>query len=109
RGVSAFHRLGAGEAARSAYQRGSALLADVPDHPMRALLLHGFGFLLSLRAEYAEALATADRAETLGSGVGDPLLLLAACTPRAQANMMRGRPHAARESLESALPEVESV
>jgi hypothetical protein len=72
-------------------------------------LLHGFGFLLGLRAEYAEALATADRAETLGSGAGDPFLLLAACTPRAQAYMMKGRPHAARESLEGALPEVESV
>ena len=32
RGVSAFHLLGAGDEARSAYQRGSSLLADVPRH-----------------------------------------------------------------------------
>jgi tetratricopeptide (TPR) repeat protein len=109
RGVSAFHRLGAGDAARSAYQRGSALLADVPTHPMRALLLHGLGFLLNLRAEYAEALAVADRAETLGSDGQDPFLMLAAGSARAQAYMMKGHPDAARTALEGALPEIESL
>ena len=63
RGVSAFHLLGAGDEARGAYQRGSSLLADAPRHPMRGLLLHGLGFLLNLRAEFAAALATADRAD----------------------------------------------
>ena len=109
RGVAAFHLLGAGDEARSAYQRGSSLLADVPDHPMRGLLLHGFGFLHNLRAEYAEALATADRADALGSDTGDAFLTLAACTVRGQAYMHQGRPHAARESLERALPAMESV
>ena len=47
RGASAFHSLGAGNEARSAYQRGTSLLADVPHHRMRGLLLHGFGFLLN--------------------------------------------------------------
>jgi DNA-binding winged helix-turn-helix (wHTH) protein/tetratricopeptide (TPR) repeat protein len=109
RGVAAFHLLGAGDEARSAYQRGASLLADVPQHPMRGLLLHGFAFLLNLRAEYAEALATADRADTLGSEAGDAFLALAACTARGQAYMHQGQPHAARESLERALPAVASV
>ena len=34
---------------------------------MRKSLLHGFGFVLSQRAEYAEALAVAERAEALAS------------------------------------------
>jgi len=76
---------------------------------MRGLLLQGLGFLHNLRAEYAEALVTADRADALASGAGDAFLALAACTARGQAYMQQGRPHAARESLERALPALESV
>lgn len=109
RGASAFHSLGAGNEARSAYQRGASLLADVPHHPMRGLLLHGFGFLLNLRAEYGEALAAADRADALGCDASDAYLALAACTARGQAYMHQGRPEAARESLERALPALEQA
>lgn len=107
RGVAAFHLLGAGDETRRAYQRGSSLLVDLPFHPQRALLLHGLGFLLNLRAEYAEALATADRADALGSEASDVLLLLASCHARGLAYMMLGRPHDAREALERALPQMD--
>lgn len=109
RGVAAFHSLGAGKEARSAYERASSLLDDAPHHSMRGLLLHGFGFVLNLRAEYVEALVTADRADALAAEAGDMFLLLAACTTRAQALMHQGRPHAAREALKPALPAMESV
>ena len=109
RGASAFHSLGAGNEARSAYQRGASLLADVPQHRMRGLLLHGFGFLLNLRAEYGEALAAADRADALACDASDAFLALAACTARGQAYMHQGRPEAARESLERALPALEQA
>ena len=75
RGAAAFHLLGAGDEARRAYLRGLSLLDEVPKHPMRALLLHGFGFLLNLRAEYAEALGVAARAEALASDSEDPFLV----------------------------------
>ena len=109
RGASAFHSLGAGHEARSAYQRGASLLPDVPQHRMRGLLLHGFGFLLNLRAEYGEALAAADRADALAGDASDAFLALAACTTRGQAYMQQGRPEAARESLERALPVAEQA
>jgi DNA-binding winged helix-turn-helix (wHTH) protein/tetratricopeptide (TPR) repeat protein len=109
RAVSAFHMLGAGDEARSAYQRASSLLADVPRHAMRGLLLHGLGFLHNLRAEYGEGLATADRADALASQSADAFLTLAACTVRGQAYMQLGRPEASRESLERALPAMESI
>ena len=109
RGVAAFHLLGAGDEARTAYQRGSSLLAKVPTHPMRGLLLHGLGFLHNLRGEYAEALVTADRADALASEGADAFLALAACTARGQACLHQGRPDAARESLERALSAMESV
>jgi tetratricopeptide (TPR) repeat protein len=108
-GVAAFHLRGAGDEACSAYQRGSSLLADVPRHAMRGLLLHGLGFLHNLRGEYTEALAVADRADALASEAGDAFLTLAACTVRGHACMHLGRALAARESLERALPAMQSV
>lgn len=104
RGVAAFHTLGAGDEAKSAYLRASALLDDVPGHPMAGLALHGLGFLLYLRAEYPAALAVAERAEALATRSDDPLLTLAAYTVKGQVLMMQGRHGAAREALERALP-----
>ena len=109
RGVAAFHMLGAGDEARKAFMRGRSLLADVPRHPMRGLLVHGAGQVLNLRAEYGEALATADLADALLAETSDPLLELAACTTRGHAYMMQGRPRAARESLERGLPAIDSA
>jgi len=109
RGVSATHALGLGSEAKDAFRRAYALLADVPQHPMRRLLLHGFGFVLSLRAEYAEALAVADRAEALSSASNDPAMNLAACHVRAQTHMLQGRPRDSRTWAERGLAVAESV
>src|SRR4029450_1756192 len=68
-----------------------------------------FGFMLCLRAEYAEALALADRAQALAAATSDPVLELAACTVQAQVLLMQGQPHAARTAIESVLPAVESI
>jgi DNA-binding winged helix-turn-helix (wHTH) protein/tetratricopeptide (TPR) repeat protein len=109
RGVSGFHVLGAGEETRIALLRACALLADDPVHSMRGLALHGLGFLLCVRGEYADALATADRAEALASQTGDPFLQLAACTMRGHVAMVQGRPDAGRKVLESAPPAIEAA
>ena len=65
-GMADFNLLGVGPEAKGAFQRAYGLLADIPQHPLRGLLLYGFGFVLSLRTEYGEALAVAERAEALG-------------------------------------------
>ena len=104
RGVAAFHALGAGDVARAAFARAAARLGEAPEHPMRGLLLHGLGFLLSLRAEYDEALLTAARAEALGEATGDALLVVAAGTVQGQVHNVQGRPEASRRALERALP-----
>lgn len=109
-GVSAAHLLGVSSIeTKSAFQRAHALLGDVPQHPLRGLLLHGFGFVLCLRAEYAEALAVAERAEALSSATDDPVLLLAACTVQGEVQMLRGRPRIAREWIERGLAAKESL
>ena len=102
RGVSAFHVLGAGDETKIALQRACSLLADHPAHPMRGLALHGLGFLLTVRGEFVEALATADQAEALADRTGDPFLTVAACTVRGHVCMHQGRPAAARSSSSAA-------
>jgi DNA-binding winged helix-turn-helix (wHTH) protein/tetratricopeptide (TPR) repeat protein len=108
-GLAAIRVLGAGEEAKSALQGAYSLLDKAPEHPMRGRLLHGFGFMLSLRAEYAEALAVADRAEALGSTTNDPVLLSSACTVHGQVDQLQGRFGAARTWLERGLALVERV
>jgi tetratricopeptide (TPR) repeat protein len=102
-GLAATRVLGAGSEAKGALQRAYSLLDEVPQHPMRGRLLHGFGWMLCLRAEYAEALAVADRAEALGSATNDPLLLSTACTVHGEVDQLQGRSHAARTWLERGL------
>ena len=109
RGLAAFHLHGVGSEAKDSFQRAYALLADLPEHPRRGLLLHNFGFLLGLRADYGEALAVADRAEALASASADPVLRLAACTVQAEVHLLQGRPGAGRKLVESVLPALESV
>jgi DNA-binding winged helix-turn-helix (wHTH) protein/tetratricopeptide (TPR) repeat protein len=109
RGLAAFHLLGVGSEAKDAFQRAYLLLAEIPQHPRRGLLLHNFGLLLCFRADYAEALALAARAQSLAAATSDPVLQLAACTVQAEVLLLQGRPHAARTVIESVLPAVESI
>jgi hypothetical protein len=91
RGVAATQLLGVDLEAKSAFQRAYGLLPDVPQHPMSRRLLHGLGFLLCLRAEYAEALAVAKQAQALSSETNDPVLVLAACIVHADVDQLQGR------------------
>src|SRR5262249_38086876 len=84
RGIAAFQALGFGTEARSSFERAYALLPRASGHPMRGRLLHGFGYLLSLRAEYAQALEVADCAESLSHESGDSALMVAACIVRSE-------------------------
>ncbi len=104
RGVAAEQLLGMGsEEAKAALQRAYELLDDVPQHPARGPLLFRLGFMLCLRAEYADALALAERAEALAQNAGDPALLIAACAVQAEVQFLRGNPGSARQWLERGL------
>ena len=94
-GVAAFQSLGVGSETRSAFDRAYVLLQDLPGHAMRGRLLHGFGYVLSLRGEYAQALAVAQSAEALAAGSDDPALMLAACIVHGEVHQLQGRPQAA--------------
>lgn len=103
RGVSAFQLVGVVDETRAAFARACALLTDGTAHPMFGTALHGFGWVLCLRAEFSEALAVAGRAERLALASGDPELLLAAATVLGSVHMLQGRPGEAREVIERAL------
>jgi tetratricopeptide (TPR) repeat protein len=102
-GLAATRMLGAGIEAKSALQRAYSLLDKAPEHPMRGRLVHGFGWMLCLRAEYSEALAVADRAEALGSATNDLVLLSTASTVHGEVDQLQGRSRTARTWLERGL------
>ena len=108
-GLAATRALGAGSEAKNALERAYSLLDAAPQHPMRGRLLHGFAFMLCMRADYAEALAVADRAESLGSTTSDPVLLSTACTVHGEVDQLQGRSRAARTWLERGLAVVEGL
>ena len=108
-GVATSHVSGITEDAKGALQRAYALLDQVPQHPMRRRLLHGFGFVLSLRADYEEALAVATKAEALSSALDDPVLLIAACIVHGDVDQLQGRSHTAREWIERGLALLETL
>jgi len=104
KGASADHLSGVTSSeAKSAFQRAYSRLAEVPQHPMRGLVLHGLGFLLCMRAEYDEALALAERAEALAAATNDPVLMPCVCTVQAEVHTLQGRPRAARAWAERGL------
>ena len=108
-GIATSHVAGITEDAKGALQRAYALLDQVPQHPMRRRLLHGFGFVLSLRADYAEALALAARTEALSSTLNDPVLLVAACIVHGEVDQLQGRSQTARTWLERGLAQLETL
>ena len=108
-GVSAFHTVGVGAEAMTAFERAYALLAGVPEHPMRGRLLHGFGYVLSLRGDYVGALVVAKRAEALAALSEDPELMLVACFLHGETHHLQGRTQAARSWMERGLTIAETL
>lgn len=108
-GMAAFQTVGIGSAARTAFERAYALLSVAPDHPMRGRLLHGFGYLSCLHGDYAQALAVAERAETLSAGANDPVLMLAACIAHGEVHHLQGQSRAARVWIERGLAYAQSL
>ena len=108
RGVASFHMLGVSDETRDAFGHAYALLEQVPDHPMRGLLLHGLGFVHCLRTEFDQALSVAERAFALSASGDDPMVLMASCTIQGDVNMLQGRPRMARTWLERGIPLLES-
>ena len=108
-GIATSHVAGITEEAKSALRRAYLLLEQVPQHPMRRRLLHGFGIVLLLRADYVDALALATKAEALSSALNDPVLLIAACIVHGNVDQLQGRSQTAREWIEHGLALLETL
>jgi tetratricopeptide (TPR) repeat protein len=108
-GAAAFQSLGFGIEARTALERAYRLLPAMPGHAMRGRLLYGFGYVLSLRGEYAQALAVAESAEALASASNDSALMLVACIVHGQVHYMQGRSQAALAWFERGLAAAEPL
>ena len=90
-GVATSHLLGfSSNEAKVALGRAHALLGEAPLHRMRGLLLHSLGITLVTRAEYAEALAMAERSDALSATTEDPVLRLGVCIVQGDVHILRG-------------------
>ena len=107
-GISTSQVLGVTSEAKSAFQRAYSLVQAATPLPMLRRLMHGFGFALCLRADYAEALAVAKRAETLSSEMNDPALVVAASIVHGEVDQLQGRSGAARTWIERGLAAAEA-
>jgi DNA-binding winged helix-turn-helix (wHTH) protein/tetratricopeptide (TPR) repeat protein len=110
RGVAAGHLFGLfSDEVHAAFRRAFALLASVPRHPMRGLLVYELGFVVCKRGEYAEAVALAERLEALSHEAQDAVLLLGACSTQSIVQMLLGRPSTSREWAERGLTLIETL
>ena len=109
-GVATSHLSGFSSAeARAMLVRAHALLGRAPQHRMRGLLLHGLGITLCTRAEYAEALAMAERSDVLSAATDDPVLRLGVCIVQGDVLMLQGQPEQARLWFERGLSSIASL
>ena len=109
RGISATQVVGFTTEAKSAFQRAYSLVHEAPQHPVLRRLMHGFGFVLCLRADYAKALAVAERAEALSAETNDPVLVVAASIVHGEVHQLQGRSGEARTWIERGLAAAEPL
>jgi tetratricopeptide (TPR) repeat protein len=91
------------------FERALSLLDDVPQHPLRGLVLSVLGLAYEMRGEQQQAAAIARRSEALWQANGDRTALVCACLVHGLLERDRGRPSIAREWLEKGIRAVEEL
>lgn len=109
-GVSAAQLFGVSSLeAKRAFERARTLLAQLPQHPLRSLILHGSGIVLMMRGEYAEARALGEEIRELSKKFDDRVLLLSACSVMGQIHSFQGRQLEALQWLEQGVATCEEL
>jgi DNA-binding winged helix-turn-helix (wHTH) protein/tetratricopeptide (TPR) repeat protein len=91
------------------FERALSLLDDVPQHPLRGLVLSVLGLAYEMRGEQEQAAAIARRSEALWQANGDRTALVCACLVHGLLERDRGRPSIACEWLEKGIRAVEEL
>ena len=94
---------------KEAFERALSLLDDVPQHPLRGLVLSVLGLAYEMRGELEQAAAIARRSEALWQANGDRTALVCACLVHGLLERDRGRPSIAREWLEKGIRALEEL
>jgi DNA-binding winged helix-turn-helix (wHTH) protein/tetratricopeptide (TPR) repeat protein len=110
RGASAAQLFGVSSLeAKQGFERALALLDVLPQHPLRALVLHGLGLVLMVRGEYAQAQRLAERTHALAAATGEGALMLSACSVLGQIHTLQGRPRQACDWLARGVAACEQI
>jgi DNA-binding winged helix-turn-helix (wHTH) protein/tetratricopeptide (TPR) repeat protein len=92
-----------------AFGRALSLLDDVPEHPLRGLVLSVLGLAYHMRGELEQAAEIARRSQALWRANVDRTALVCACLVHGLLERDRGRPSAARIWLEKGIGAVEQL
>ena len=94
---------------KQAFEHALSLLDDVPQHPLRGLVLSVLGLAYEMRGELEQAAAIASRSEALWQANADRTALVCACLVHGLLERDRGRPSVARDWLEKGIRAVEEI
>jgi tetratricopeptide (TPR) repeat protein len=92
-----------------AFERALSLIDDVPEHPLRGLVLSVLGLAYHMRGELEQAAEIARRSQALWRANVDRTALVCACLVHGLLERDRGRPSAARVWLEKGIGAVEEL
>jgi tetratricopeptide (TPR) repeat protein len=95
--------------AKQSFERALSLLDEVPQHPLRGLVLSVLGLAYYMRGEPEEAAAIARRGDALWSAGGDRTALLCACLVHGLLEHDRGCAASPRGWLEKGVALVEEL
>ncbi|HUP06037.1 MAG TPA: AAA family ATPase, partial [Caldimonas sp.] len=110
RGTAAMQSIGISSVeVREAFERALEGLGEVPDHPLRVLILSVLGVACYLRGEGARATAVAQRSEALWNATGDRSAFVCACLVHGLLESDAGRPVEACEWLQKGIDALEKV
>ena len=110
RGTAAMQVMGFSSAdVKQAFERALPLLDEVPEHPLRGLVLSVLGLAYEMSGELERATAIARRSEALWQANADRTALVCACLVHALLERDRGRPSGAREWLEKGIRAMEKL
>jgi tetratricopeptide (TPR) repeat protein len=110
RGTAAMQVMGfSSPEVKQAFEQALRLLDDVPEHPLRGLVLSVLGLAYEMSGEPERAAAIARRSEALWQANADRTALVCACLVHALLERDRGRPSVARGWLEKGIRAVEEL
>ncbi|MBI3775211.1 MAG: winged helix-turn-helix domain-containing protein [Gammaproteobacteria bacterium] len=94
---------------KRAFERARTLLEAFPQHPLRAMVLHGLGLVLFVRGEYAQTRALGEHLLALSKAHSNGILFMCACNLLGQVSVLEGKNHEAVDWMEQGIAQCNAI